>query len=147
MKEHFLDLFTYNFNSNKVTIELLQQYGSKVPDKIFVTLSHILNAQHVWNCRILGIQEIFGVWLLHKLSEMDQINQDLFAQSRSILEEKDFSEVIAYKTSKGDSYTSKVQEILFHMINHSTYHRGQIMDQLRQVGLEAISTDYIFYKR
>jgi uncharacterized damage-inducible protein DinB len=47
----------------------------------------------------------------------------------------------------GDTYTNSVQEILFHIINHSTYHRGQIMAQLRESGLEAISTDYIFYKR
>ncbi|QLH28398.1 MAG: hypothetical protein HWD63_02710 [Candidatus Parvibacillus calidus] len=39
-----------------------------------------------------------------------------------------------------------MKDIIFHIINHSTYHRGQIAMEFRQSGLEPLNTDYIFYK-
>jgi uncharacterized damage-inducible protein DinB len=54
---------------------------------------------------------------------------------------------ITYKTFKGDGYTNTIQDILFHVSNHSTHHRGQIISDFRQSGIEPIVTDYIFYKR
>lgn len=33
------------------------------------------------------------------------------------------------------------------LINHSTYHRGQITMLMKEAGLETLNTDYIFYKR
>ena len=37
--------------------------------------------------------------------------------------------------------------MLFHFVNHSTYHRGQIASNLKEHGIEPLVTDYIFYKR
>ena len=49
--------------------------------------------------------------------------------------------------SKGETFSNKIKDILFHIINHSTYHRAQIATDLKQNGIEPINTDYIFYKR
>ncbi|MFT9848738.1 DinB family protein [Aneurinibacillus sp. REN35] len=40
---------------------------------------------------------------------------------------------------------TKRSELIQHVVNHGTYHRGQITDILRQVGHSGIPTDYIFY--
>ena len=48
---------------------------------------------------------------------------------------------------KGNLFENKIDDILFHIINHSTYHRGQIMMLFRESGLEPIFSDYIFHKR
>lgn len=40
-----------------------------------------------------------------------------------------------------------IQQILFHIANHFTHHRGQIISDLRQNGIEPRISDYIFYKR
>ncbi|MCW3088046.1 MAG: hypothetical protein JWQ78_1432, partial [Sediminibacterium sp.] len=41
-----------------------------------------------------------------------------------------------------------VKEILLHLFNHGTYHRGQLVTLLRQVGVEEIPrTDYIEFSR
>ncbi len=45
------------------------------------------------------------------------------------------------------AFTNVIQDVLFHFINHSTYHRGQIAIQMKEAGLEPIATDYIFFKR
>ena len=36
---------------------------------------------------------------------------------------------------------------MIHLVNHSTYHRAQIALVFRQIGLEAVNTDFITYDR
>jgi uncharacterized damage-inducible protein DinB len=147
MKNHYIDLYEYSLKSNLTTIGLLENYGSEVPEKIIKNFSHILNAQHLWNHRIEGSKSFFKVWDIHPISQFREINESLFQQSFRIIEKEDFERQVNYINSQGESFSNSVKEILFHVVNHSTYHRGQVMLQLRESGLEAISTDYIFYKR
>jgi uncharacterized damage-inducible protein DinB len=147
MKTHFQDLYEYSLQSNLTTIGLLENYGSEVPEKIIKNFSHILNAQHLWNHRIEGSKSSFKVWDIHPISQLRDINESLFQQSFRILEKEDFERRVKYVNSQGESYANTVKEILFHVVNHSTYHRGQVMLQLRESVQDAISTDYIFYKR
>jgi uncharacterized damage-inducible protein DinB len=54
----------------------------------------------------------------------------------------------AYKNMKGDPFQDKVEDTLFHVVNHSAYHRGQITTMLREAGVEKVaSTDLIHYLR
>jgi len=147
MKAHFQDLYEYSLQSNLATIGLLENYDSELPEKIIENFSHILNAQHLWNHRIEGSKSSFKVWDIHPISQFREINKSLFDQSFKILEGEDFKREVIYVNSQGGSYKNSVKEILFHVINHSTYHRGQVMLQLRESVQDAISTDYIFYKR
>lgn len=41
--------------------------------------------------------------------------------------------------------TTSYNEILQHVVNHGTYHRGNITAILRQLGYKGVPTDYIFY--
>lgn len=147
MRAYFLDLFEYNFNSNLLTIGLLEKFNSLVPQKSIDAFSHILNAHHLWNHRIDLKPPRFGVWSIHKIEKLGMINQELFEQSKEIIIKHDLSVKVTYKNTAGEVHTNSNQEILTHIVNHSTYHRGQVMLQLRESGLDAIATDYIFYKR
>ena len=50
---------------------------------------------------------------------------------------------VAYVNSKGESYTSSVEDILTHVVFHGAYHRGQIAASMRVSGFEPAYTDYI----
>jgi len=50
---------------------------------------------------------------------------------------------VDYVNSKGERYTSRVEDILMHVVLHSAYHRGQIALELRAAGFEPAYTDYI----
>lgn len=55
---------------------------------------------------------------------------------------------IVYKNMKGDSYENSVEEILYHLVNHGSYHRGQIITQLRESGVtQLVTTDLIAWFR
>ncbi len=42
--------------------------------------------------------------------------------------------VIAYRTFKGDPYESPVWQIVLHLVNHATHHRGQASGFIRALG-------------
>lgn len=147
MKAFFNDLFEYAYKSNDETILLLERNESKISAKTLNIASHLFNAHHIWNQRILGQGPRFGVWDLQQIENLGEFNKESFEMSKRILKNLALSKKITYTNSMGETYSNTVQEILFHIVNHSTYHRGQIMAQLRERGLDAISTDYIFYKR
>jgi uncharacterized damage-inducible protein DinB len=50
---------------------------------------------------------------------------------------------INYVNSKGESWSSQVDDILLHVITHSAYHRGQIASNMRAAGLTPAYTDFI----
>ena len=53
-----------------------------------------------------------------------------------------------YKDTRGNSHTNTHWEMIMHCMNHSTYHRGQIVTILREGGVTTIpSTDLIAYLR
>lgn len=147
METHYIDLFEYTYRSNLTTIELLEKYGKEVPHQTLIAFSHVINAHHLWNHRIEQTSPTFKVWDIHSIESFREINQNLLDQSIKIINSKDLEETISYTNSQGENFKNQIKEILFHVVNHSTYHRGQVMYQMRDAGLGAVSTDYIFYKR
>ena len=54
-------------------------------------------------------------------------------------------ERIAYENLKGERWEYSLGHMLQHVVNHSTYHRGQIVTLLRQLGAAGVSTDFLLY--
>ena len=49
---------------------------------------------------------------------------------------------VAYVNSKGEEWTTSVEDILMHVVLHSAYHRGQVAYVLRAGGATPAYTDY-----
>jgi uncharacterized damage-inducible protein DinB len=147
MKDFFLDKVEYNHNANQKWIQHLHAHRHIDLSESLKMMSHILNAHHNWNHRILKRTPRYGIWDMHPSQELEMINDQLAQHSSEILKSLDLEELIAYKNSSGASFQNTISEILYHVINHGTYHRGQLSLQLSTLGLPSFSTDYIFYKR
>jgi uncharacterized damage-inducible protein DinB len=61
--------------------------------------------------------------------------------------QKSFRHILKYRNYVGDYYENDVEQIMIHLVNHGSYHRGQIALLMRQKGYEPINTDYITYER
>jgi len=146
MTEKLIDLFEYTHHFNKQMIQYISENVSAVDDKTISLINHTLNAQQIWNSRILG-EKTFEVWQINPLADLEKINDRNHEKSIGILNNCDLDKRIEYQNSKGTKFENSIFEMLFHAINHSTYHRGQINSLLKQSGLTPILTDYIFYKR
>lgn len=146
MKENFQDYLEYNQHFNQSLIQNYLENKMIWNEKSRSLLNHILNAHQIWNARILNDNQ-FDVWQINSDESLLTIDSENFISSSKILEERDFNEKINYQNSKGNGFENSIQEIFFHFINHSTYHRGQIAMLMKEAGLEPLNTDYIFYKR
>ncbi|AWX44714.1 hypothetical protein HME9304_01717 [Flagellimonas maritima] len=147
MKGFLHQLFDYNFYSNRKLIE--QCMGMKeVPEKSLELFNHILNAHHTWNKRIMGKPKEFDISHQHLLENWEDVHYENQRTSFEIITNtEDFSTRIDYESSEGRTFANELKDILFHIINHSTHHRGQILADFRTSGIEPESLDYIFYKR
>lgn len=132
---------------NNQLIERSLESETKISERSLKLFNHILNAHEIWNTRILNQKPEFGVWQIHGMKDWKAINQSKYETSLSIINKLDLEAMVNYSNTKGDAFGNSVRDILFHIINHSTYHRGQIATDFRENGIEPIRSDYIFYKR
>jgi uncharacterized damage-inducible protein DinB len=147
MNTLFKELFVYNHHCNQQLTSAFLELDHVLPEKASLLYSHILNAHHIWNCRIQLQEPALGVWDKHPSKAFAGLDTGNYETSLRLLEEYDLNQVVHYTTSKGDPFKNTIRDILFHIINHSTYHRGQIATQFKQNGVDPLITDYIFYKR
>ncbi|MEO0570194.1 MAG: DinB family protein [Bacteroidota bacterium] len=120
----------------------------KVPKRSLEVFSHILNAHHIWNKRLLDEDWQYEVWQVHEVNHWEDIHYENQRTTFEIITNTDdFTKRVDYKTTEGRIFANELKDILFHIINHSTNHRGQIATEFRKnkLGLEPL--DYIFYKR
>lgn len=146
MKENFLELFEYNHHFNQKLIELVLTHKMVISEKTQKLVNHLINAQQIWNARILNLEQ-FEVWQINDWAELSKIDANNYETTLKIVNEHDLDFVIEYTNSKDETFSNKIKDVLYHVINHSTYHRAQIATDLKQNGIEPINTDYIFYKR
>lgn len=146
MRGQLLEKIEYNLWANDRYIDHLDDEGIVIPDNVVKWMSHILNAHEMWNKRMLQMRSRYDVWQVHKPKRWREINKDVHNDTISILRNADLSRVISYETSEGQPKQNTVADIIYHMINHSTYHGGQIAYELRREGFTAIPSDFIIYQ-
>lgn len=146
MQEKLIDLFEYTHHFNREMIKVIAENITKVDEKTISLINHTLNAQQIWNSRILG-EKSFEVWQINPFESLEEINHQNVKKSIAIIQKSDLDKRIEYQNSRGTKFENSIFEMLFHAINHSTYHRGQLNSLLKQNGIDPLLTDYIFYKR
>ena len=147
MKSFFLELFDYSHHYNQLLSQIFLKNLESSTEKSRLLFSHLLSAHHTWNSRIQGINSEYGIWERFPANKFKDIDQKNYGTSLQVLEHYGLEQVIQYKNSRGENFSNNIRDILFHLINHSTYHRGQIASDFRKNGIEPIATDYIFFKR
>lgn len=142
----FKDIFEYHHEFNNKIFDEIKAIGTDLPKRTYPLYCHILNAHQIWNARILKEQP-FGVMDIHEMGECKGINQENYQKTLQIIETRDLKDIITYTNSKGKEFTNSIGDILFHVANHTTHHRGQIVSDFRSKDIQPIVSDYIFHKR
>ncbi len=114
------------------------------------TLVHILSAEWIWLKRWLGIsppamlpakdfpapEAVCKRWAEIEREQTDFIDS---------LTEEMLVRRISYLNTKGERWEYALGQMLQHVVNHSTYHRGQIATMLRQLGQVPAPTDFLMF--
>ncbi|HXT86146.1 MAG TPA: DinB family protein [Verrucomicrobiae bacterium] len=114
------------------------------------TLRHIMLAEWLWLERWLGRSCGFPADEFPDLASLrsrwQKIETDLNAFVQQ-LSAADLERIVEYKNTKGHTFSNPMWQMLQHVVNHGTYHRGQITTMLRQLGGTPIATDLIGFYR
>jgi len=117
------------------------------------TLVHLLSADNNWWLRWQGTSPTSmldpdgyaDVPTLRAAWSAQEAKMRSFLAS---LDDRSVMEAMDYKTLDGRPFRSAFWEMLHHVVNHGTYHRGQVQTMLRQLGATpAKSLDAITFYR
>ena len=159
LKQHFSTLTQYH----SWTFHRLYEYLESVSDtdyrrdcglffkSIHGTLNHSLLADKIWYGRCIN-QSITVSGLDEELySDRKQLETEINHQSikwNEFLMHIDadrLGNIIEYQTTEGNNRTLQLANILSHVINHGTHHRGQVTAALTQFGYRAPEIDLPFF--
>lgn len=116
------------------------------------TLGHIVMAEWVWLRRWVG-QTFSQVPPWTSEGPLAELKEELaFIESErdrflGTLSDADLERPVEYKTLAGEAQSDPLGSLMRHVVNHGTYHRGQVATQLRQLGQTPPSTDLVVWRR
>src|SRR2546426_3366619 len=151
-------LFSYNTWANRrilaaarlLTAEALQRDLGTSYGSVQGTLVHLLWAEWVWLERWLGrspkqvfaTEDFPGLPPIEARWETVGRGQEAFIET---LTGEKLQSRISYENARGERWEYSLAHMMQHIVNHSTYHRGQIVTLLRQLGQTPPVTDFLVY--
>ena len=116
------------------------------------TLAHMLAAEWIW------LERFKGVSPAKFLDEGDYADVVALSERWRAVERHRESwfkglgkgaprQRIRYKSMAGQPFEAPLWQLVQHVANHSTYHRGQVVGMLRQLGVKGVSTDLVAWDR
>jgi uncharacterized damage-inducible protein DinB len=154
------DLFSYDEWATDRMLETVSALTQEQFDRdmktshtgVHGTLIHMCGADWVWLERWKGTSP--GALLTpDELPTLDSIKQRWKAYRKEItdlLRSFDDTRVempVAYKDMRGNPNSQPFSQQMLHKINHASYHRGQVVAMVRQLGIKPQNTDLIGYYR
>lgn len=161
MKELLQQLAAYNIWANQRILEIIlnlpeEKQQQELPSSfksLYHTVLHIWNAENVWWQRMKLQERITKPFDSFK-GTMDELANELLQQNRQWQEwvnnatDAALDHVFQYQTFEKEQFKQPIFQMLLHVFNHGTYHRGQLINMLRQLGVQKLpDTDFIIWSR
>jgi uncharacterized damage-inducible protein DinB len=161
MKELLKQLAVYNHWANQKLTDLIlslpeEKQTAEVPSSftsLYKTVLHMWDAESIWWQRVKLHEKLIVPSENFKGSMKDVVN-GLLQQNQQWIDwiqaasDAALEHVFQYYTLKKEYFKQPVFQVLQHVFNHGTYHRGQLVNILRQLRVEKIpQTDMILWSR
>jgi uncharacterized damage-inducible protein DinB len=160
MIDEIRQLFAYNRWANRQMLDVAASFSAEELTRelggsfasLHATLAHMAGAEWVWLKRWQGTSpEAMPVgWENSTLGELRAVWADIEDGQAAFLElltDGRLKATIRYRTLTGAEYQGPLWQLLRHVVNHATYHRGQVATLTRQLGGVPPSTDLVRFYR
>jgi uncharacterized damage-inducible protein DinB len=117
------------------------------------TVLHLCEAEYIWWQRVQKAEnpvspakdnDLQVKYILDRWKQQSR----LWQQWVSDAQDEDLLRILPYMNSRKERFEQPVYEVVLQVSNHGTYHRGQVITILRQLGLENLpNTDFITWSR
>lgn len=125
---------------------LEKEFGGSFPS-LRLTVLHMLQADYRWLHRLKGnpIVTIPTEWQSDSSQNLLTTWLDVQGQLVETVKTLSAEQLIAFTIATGDRFELPLHEVITHVVNHATYHRGQVVNQLRMAGENPVNTDYFLF--
>lgn len=156
-KNYFLELAQYNIWANQKMTDWLsqiseEQWSQKLIgsfESIASTAIHTAGSEKLWHERLnYRANPFLTLTFKGDKNELIEIWKNASENLKNYISktsEQDLMETFAYKSLKGEDFSRVKYQAIAHVFNHSTYHRGQLVNYLRQVGFTDVDTTDLIY--
>ena len=116
------------------------------------TLTHLVGAEKIWLSRMAGTPDKATI----KPTDVPTVadvkttwEQTGFALAKflGLQTDKKLEDTFGFLTLTGEQFTYRYGEALQHVVNHSTFHRGQVVALMRQMGHKPPDTGLTIFIR
>jgi uncharacterized damage-inducible protein DinB len=154
--QHFKTMLAYETWANKAALDSLESVPPSARqaltyERALQVMAHNQLARRAWLNRIHGkphgVADWFPTWTVEQIAADAAALDRAWGDFLAPLSESDLDRTIDYAASDGTAYTSILRDILTHVANHSTYHRGQVARLVSEAGGRRATTDFIAMNR
>ncbi|GGE33477.1 hypothetical protein GCM10011391_10180 [Pullulanibacillus camelliae] len=163
MKEQTLSLYNYHKWANqrlfdhlhKCPEELYTQEIKSVFSSIAEVIEHVYLVDQIWfsvikqlpyeetmKCVVRVQEAVKGKSLVDLDTMYRSLSEEFYAY---LADQEDLDTIIVCEHPSYGRLDTPLSQLVQHVVNHGTYHRGNITAMLRQMGHKGVPTDYIFY--
>jgi uncharacterized damage-inducible protein DinB len=131
-KESYLKQIRYESWANNMVIDAFMKATFPL-ERTHQIISHNLNAFSIWLKRIKNEEVTIKLWDIYTVDELSLLNLTLYTDWSayiSTLNDTDFEKKIPF-TFMGKKASISIEDLIIHLVNHSSYHRGQVILQLK----------------
>jgi uncharacterized damage-inducible protein DinB len=161
MKKLLVQYAAYNLWANQRIIDCITNLDDEQLHRdikssfksIFLTVVHLWDVENIWWQRMKLAENVEWPGKSFQGSVIE-LGNNLLQNSKQWKEWIDLTtdatleHEFIYKNSKKDQFKQPVYQALHHLFNHQTYHRGQLITMLRQIGVDnPPNTDLIAFTR
>lgn len=147
--DHLARLLAHLRWADALTVRSLRE-ASHAPPRALELLAHVVAVEELWLSRVEGRPSSVAVWPALDLDACERLaatTHEALARLLASLDDAGLARVVHYRNSAGLELDSRVDDILFQVVTHGVWHRGQIATLLRAAGDEPAPSDYIAFVR
>src|SRR6478752_7452301 len=134
MSHYSLKLYDYHVWANQKIFDRLKELSKGIYEEeiqsVFPSISKVM--AHIYVSDNIWLDFISGEKFDEVYASADQLKEDM--ETALVLE-----------TSFAGRLETRLSDLVQHVVNHGTYHRGNITAMLRQLGHPGVMTDYVLY--
>ncbi len=112
---------------------------------------HLAWANEIWIRRFLR-EPLIAMWKETDLPTLDAAETSLMSNHDRLVSEvlpaftpDDLAAPFTYRNFQGRLCTAPLWALLQHVVNHGTYHRGQVASKLKRRGVDPPTTDFVYW--
>ena len=130
--------------------EFTRDLGNSFPS-VRNTLVHVVWAEWIWLQRWQGTspKRVFESMDFPDSKTLERRWREINAEQQAFVvavPAERLQEAVAYVNLKGQTWRYPLWRQMYHVVNHSTYHRGQLTTMLRQLDAVPVGTDFLVFQ-